>query len=125
MLNNNEIRIIGNVGADPVFNSRSKTPVTNLNVAVTDRKKDGDRWVSGDTTWFRVTVWGREAETVAETIQKGDRVVVIGSIKLSTYEREGQERSSLEINAETVALWEKPQQTDRASSKPKDTRDPW
>lgn len=76
--------IIGNLGRDPEMRYLPDgTAVTNLNVATnrswTDRAS-GER--REETTWFRVSVWGRQAETVNEYLKKGRQVLVEGRLEV-------------------------------------------
>ena len=92
------INLIGHVGNDPEIKfTPSGNGVCNVSVATTERVKDGDTWKDGETTWFRVAVWGRDAEGVAEVVRKGDRVAVSGRFKITTYEKDGQTKTSPEV----------------------------
>lgn len=79
------------------------TAVASFTVAVTPRTKKGDEWVDGETSWFRCTVWREMAEHVAETVTKGMRLVVYGRFKTRQYEKDGQTRTSVEIDVDEVA----------------------
>jgi single-strand DNA-binding protein len=94
--------------------------VANFTVAVTPRVKDGDAWKDGETSFFRCTAWRSLAEHVAE-LAKGDRVLVHGSLRQRSWQTEdGQQRSSVEVQAEEVGpslRWAtaKPQRTRRTN----------
>jgi len=104
-----EMTLEGNVGKEPELRfTPGGDPVCNLSVAVTPRKKVNDEWVDGETTWFRVTAWGRLAESCTECVQKGDAVVVRGKFRLSTYEKDGETRTMPEVIADTVGKIPKP-----------------
>ncbi len=63
--------------------------------------RDGDR--RDETTWFRVSVWGRQAENCAKYLAKGRKVLVVGRVSANAFTgRDGEVRASLEINAATV-----------------------
>lgn len=98
------IELVGRLGADPELRfTPSGAAVASVNVAVQGRKKNGDQWEDGETTWFRVTVWRQYAENLAESLRKGDRVVVTGTVELRKYQnREGGEGVSLDVNADTI-----------------------
>lgn len=98
--------IIGNLTADPELRfTQSGTAVATLRVASQDRKRDGDKWVDGDTTYMTVTVWRKAAENAAESLTKGSRVVVIGRIRQREYEtREKEKRTVLEVEADEIGL---------------------
>jgi single-strand DNA-binding protein len=100
------ITVKGNVGSDPELKfSKNNTAYVTFSVAYTPRTKENDNWVDGETMWFRVVQFGVKAEATTDMIKKGDGVLVTGSMKQSTYtDKEGKERTSLEINASDVGL---------------------
>lgn len=106
MANEPIISVTGFLGADAEFKKTPKgTPVATFNLANTPRKQQGNDWIDGDTNWFRVFVWNREAPGTAATLKKGDKVSVIGRFQFSRYtDKEGVERTSLEINADSVGV---------------------
>lgn len=68
--------IIGNLGRDPEMRFTPEgTPVTSLNVATSRKYKDTD-----ETTWFRVNVWGKQAENCNQYLRKGSKVLVEGRL---------------------------------------------
>lgn len=97
----NKITIVGYLGRDPELKTTPQgTALCKFSVATTERKKG----VTGEqeelTTWFRVTVWGRQAELANEYLSKGRQVYVEGRLRVEEYtDREGNTRSSLEVNA--------------------------
>jgi len=95
----NRITIVGYLGRDPELRSTPQgMEVCNFSVATTDKK--GDEEI---TTWFKVTVWGKQAAPCANYLAKGKQVYVDGRLSQSTYkDKEGVERTSLEVNASTV-----------------------
>lgn len=100
------VTVIGNLGSDAEFRKTPKgTPVTSFNIANTPRKNVNGEWVDGDTTWFRVFVWNKEAAGTATTLKKGDKVLVTGRLQISKYvTKDGEDRQSLEINADGVGV---------------------
>lgn len=97
--------IVGNLGRDPEMRFMGDgTPVTNFNVAVNKRWTGRDGNPGEKTWWFRVTCWGRLAETTNQYLRKGSPVMVIGEVDASAYiPREGGEpRASLELTARDV-----------------------
>lgn len=102
------ITITGNLGADPRARvTADQVPVTDFRVAVTPRKKDRgtEQWGDLTTIWFTVTAWRQLALNCGESLKTGDRVVVTGSMTVSTWkDADGNERNSLEITAESVGL---------------------
>lgn len=98
------VMFIGNLGSEPELRfTPAGVAVVNISVGVQERRKDGDQWVDGDTTWYRCNAWRQLAENVAESLNKGDRVVVIGTVKQRKYEaRDGGTGYSLEVEVEGV-----------------------
>lgn len=102
------ITVTGNVGADP----RTRVVaggqvVTDFRIASTPRKVDRttDSWSDGETIWFGVSCWRMLAENVAASIKKGDRVTVTGRLRARSWTTDqGEERSNLEIEAQTVGF---------------------
>lgn len=69
------------------------------------RKNDAGEWEDYGTTFWDVTVWGPEAEAAAESLSKGDEVVVLGDISQRSWETpEGEKRSRMEVEARAVAV---------------------
>ena len=100
------VTVIGNLGSDAEYRKTpTGTPVTSFNIANTPRKNKNGEWTDGETTWFRVFVWNHEAAGVANTLRKGDKVIVTGKLQVSTFtDKEGAERKALEINADGVGV---------------------
>lgn len=88
--------------------TKSGLPVCNVTVAETTRRfdKQANEWVDDSTTFWRCTVWGKPAESVAESLaDKGTRVVVVGDVKTRTWDdKDGNKRSSTELDNCEVAL---------------------
>jgi single-strand DNA-binding protein len=100
---NAQITVIGNLGGDAEIKTLpSGKVITNLNVAYTPSRKQGDTWVDGETMWFRVTAWEELASLV---YSKGQRVVVTGALTQSTYTtKDGVVKTGLEISADSVGI---------------------
>ena len=100
------LTVKGNVGQEPELKfSKSNMAYVTLSVAHTPRQKQGDQWIDGETMWFRVVQFGAKAEATVDLIKKGDSVLVSGALKQSTYtDKEGKEKTSLEITAEHIGL---------------------
>ena len=77
-----KIVIVGNLGRDPEMRYMPDgTAVTNFSVATSRRWSGQDGQPRDETTWFRVEVWRRQAETVNQYLSKGSKVLVEGRIK--------------------------------------------
>jgi single-strand DNA-binding protein len=78
-------------------------PVINLRVAVTQRIQHDGEWRDGETSFFKVNVWRGQAEHLADSLSKGDRVMVAGRLRQRSWETpEGEKRSVAEIEADEV-----------------------
>jgi len=94
--------IVGNLGKDPEMKyTTGGDPVTTFSVATSDYKDE--------TTWFRVSVWGKQAESCSQYLHKGSRVLVEGALKPGSdgnprvYERkDGTWSASFEVTASAV-----------------------
>jgi single-strand DNA-binding protein len=95
--------IVGNATSDAELRfTPAGLAVAAFTVAVTPRVKKGDAWEDGQTTFFRCTAWREMAESCAESITKGTRLLVHGRFKTRQYEKDGQTRTSIEIDVEEV-----------------------
>ena len=101
----NRVAIIGNVGTEPEMRfAPSGKAVTSFSVA-TNKTYTVDDERKEETTWFKVVTWGKQAESCNMFLSKGSSVYVEGSIKLNRWEdKDGQPKSSLEINASQVVF---------------------
>jgi len=99
-----KVIIIGNLGADPEMRfTPTGRPVTHFPVAVNRRWTDNNGEQREATTWFRVTAWGKLAETCNAYLNKGRLVMVEGEVKASAWiDQQGQARATLELTARTV-----------------------
>lgn len=102
----NNVVILGNLTRDPELRfTPNGTPVAGFGLAVNRRyqnKKSGE-WVE-DTSFLNVTVWFKLAENCAESLSKGDRVLVSGRLSQRGWEdKDGQKKSVVEIIASAVA----------------------
>lgn len=81
-------------------------PRTSFSAAETPREKNQQgEWVDGATTWFNVTLFGRDAEALDEALAGGKgKVLVAGRMKTREYEHNGESRESLDVTAESVAI---------------------
>jgi single-strand DNA-binding protein len=97
------VTIVGSITEPALRFSPQGKAIASFSVASTPRVKDGDNWVDGETTWFRVSVFDAMAENVVESFAKGDRVIVQGRFKTRSYQTDaGETRSGLELVAEEV-----------------------
>ncbi len=101
----NRVILVGNVTRDIELRYiPSGTAVTDLGLAVNDRRKSqSGEWVE-ETTFVDVTLWGRTAEVASEYLSKGSPVLIEGRLKLDTWESEGQKRSKLRVVGERMQM---------------------
>jgi single-strand DNA-binding protein len=104
------IILVGNLGKEPEMRyTNSGQPVTTLSVATNRRYNDASDQPVKETTWFRVSVWGKQAESCNQYLHKGSRVVVEGRLTPDPetggpriWESNGKIGASYEITASTV-----------------------
>ncbi|MFF3886580.1 single-stranded DNA-binding protein [Streptomyces sp. NPDC001914] len=101
------ITFTGNLVADPELRfTPGGAAVANFRMANTPRKfnRQTNEWEDGEPVFLGVAVWRQQAEHVAESIKRGDRVIVVGRLTQRQYEAtDGSKRSSYEIQADEVA----------------------
>jgi single-strand DNA-binding protein len=104
MAADNHTTIVGNLVDDPELRfTNTGIAVANLRVAVTQRVQQDGEWRDGDTSYLKVNVWRGQAEHLADSLAKGDRVMVTGRLRQRTWETpEGEKRSVAEIEADEV-----------------------
>ena len=100
------ITVVGNLVDDPELRfTPSGAAVANFRIASTPRTFDrqSNEWKDGEALFLSCSVWRQAAENVAESLQKGMRVVVQGRLKQRSYEtREGEKRTVVELDVEEV-----------------------
>lgn len=102
----NRVILLGNLTRDPEIRyTPSGTAVTDLGLAVNDRRKNSEgQWVD-ETTYVDVTLWGRTAEVAGEYLTKGSPILVEGRLKLDSWETgDGQKRNKLRVVCERMQM---------------------
>ncbi len=101
----NRVILIGNLTRDLELKyTPGGTAVTDIGMAVNDRRKNASgEWVD-ETTFVDVTLWGRTAEVASEYLGKGSPILVEGRLKLDTWETDGQKRSKLRVVCERMQM---------------------
>ena len=97
--------IVGNLGGDPELRYlQSGQAVCNFSVAVSERWRDRNSNEQREkTTWYRVAVWGNQAETCNTYLSKGRQVMVIGNVQARGYvNNNGEAAASLDLTARDV-----------------------
>jgi len=100
----NKVILIGNLGRDPELRyTQSGQAVANFTLATTENWTDKSGEKVERTEWHRIVAWGRTGELCAQYLAKGRSVYIEGRIQTREYEdRDGNKRSTTEINAQTV-----------------------
>src|SRR5215204_3287370 len=95
----NKITIVGNLGKDPELRYTPQgDAVCNLSIATNEKKKDKAGELQDVTTWFRVTLWRRQAENASKYLTKGSQVYIEGRLRIEEWtDRDGGNRYTLEV----------------------------
>lgn len=101
----NRVILLGNITRDiELKHLQSGMTVTEITIAVNDRRKDqSGNWIE-ETTFVDVTLWGRQAEVAAEYLGKGSPIFVEGRLKLDTWEKDGKKNYKLRVVGEKIQL---------------------
>lgn len=101
----NRVVLLGNLTRDvEVRYLQSGMAVTDVGLAVNDRRKNQAGEWTEETTFVDVTLWGRTAEVAGEYLGKGSPILVEGRLKLDTWETDGQKRSKLKVVGERMQM---------------------
>lgn len=116
----NKVVLVGNVTRDPeVRYISSGTAVSDIGLAVNDRRKTATgEWVE-ETTFVDVTLWGRTAEVAGEYVTKGSPLLIEGRLKLDTWEKDGKKNSKLRVVCERMQLLGGKGEGSRGAGKPR------
>ena len=101
----NKIILVGNLGRDGEMRATPQgKQVLSTSLAVEDPSQKDDRRRPG-TEWYRVKVWGRQAETLSPHLLKGKSILVEGRLSIQTWtDREGHNRYTPEVSADRIVL---------------------
>lgn len=102
----NRVILLGNLGADPELRVTSTgSSVLKLRLATSETYLDRNKQRQERTEWHNVVVWGRRAEALSKFLGKGDRILIEGSLRTSSYDdRDGNKKYRTEIIANNVVL---------------------
>lgn len=102
----NKMTIIGNLGADPeVRYLDGGAVVATFNVATTEKYTNRNGEKVEQTEWFRVELWNEQAKVAEKYLKKGNPVYVEGRLRTEIWtDKEGKERTSLRVRANTMQL---------------------
>lgn len=99
------VTIIGKVATDPVLaQTGGGVPVTNFRLASTHRRYDQATrsWVDAGTNWYSVAAYRQLGEHAKASLRTGDSVIVTGRLRIRTWESNGKQGTSVDIDAEAV-----------------------
>ena len=101
----NRVILMGNITRDIELRyTQGGTAVTELGLAVNDRRKNpAGEWVD-EATFVDVTLWGRTAEIAGQYLGKGSPVLIEGRLKLDMWEKDGEKRSKLKVVGEKLQM---------------------
>ena len=93
-----KLTVVGNVGRDPELKYLSNgTALCSFSVAVTTKRKDEEQ-----TEWFKITAWGKLAETCNQYVKKGMQVLVSGELTIERYKGKNGPQASPAVRADDV-----------------------
>ncbi len=103
------ITIAGNLANEPEFRfTPNGAAVASFVVACTERRRDPNtgEWSDGATSYHRCTVWRQTAENATESLRKGDRVLVVGTLRQSSWQdkQSGETRYGWDVQVDEVAV---------------------
>ena len=96
----NKIILVGNLGKDPELRYTPQgTAVCSFSMATNEKRRDKSGEFQNIATWFKVTLWGNQAETASKYLTKGRPVYIEGRLRIEEWtDRDGNNRQSLEVN---------------------------
>ncbi|MEO6049795.1 MAG: single-stranded DNA-binding protein [Pyrinomonadaceae bacterium] len=97
----NKIILVGNLGRDPELRYTPQgDAVCSFSMATNEKKKDKSGELQNVTTWFKVTLWRRQAETASKYLTKGSPVYIEGRLRIEEWtDRDNNNRFTLEVQA--------------------------
>lgn len=100
----NTVALVGRVTKDSELrNSSSGIPLCNFSVAVSRRVKKGDQW-SDEASFFDLTLWDKQAESLNKYLVKGTQVAVQGELRQDRWEKDGQKHSKIQVFVSSIQL---------------------
>lgn len=102
----NKIIIVGNLGRDPELKYTPQgQQVCEFSVATSEKRKDNHGEMKEETTWFKVSFWGKLAEVASQYLAKGRQVYIEGRLRAREWtDKEGKTRTSLEVFGSELKL---------------------
>jgi single-strand DNA-binding protein len=101
----NRVMLFGNLGSDPELRvTPSGQSILKMRLATTESYLDRNNTRQERTEWHSIALWGKRGEALAKFLKKGDRIFIEGSIRTSSYEKNGEKRYRTEVVASNVIL---------------------
>jgi single-strand DNA-binding protein len=101
----NKVMLLGNLGADPELRmTQGGQAILKLRLATTESYLDKSNTRQERTEWHSVTVWGKRGEALSRILSKGSNIFIEGSLRTSSYEKDGEKRYRTEIVANNILL---------------------
>lgn len=101
----NKVLLLGNLGADPELRvTPGGQSILKLRLATTESYLDKSNTRQERTEWHSITVWGKRGEALSKILNKGSSIFVEGSIRTSSYEKDGEKRYRTDIVANNIIL---------------------
>jgi len=100
----NKVFVSGNIGNEPQLRqTASGVGILSFCVAVNDRKKNAQTGEWEDrTNWVDCTIFGKRAESLSSHLHKGMKVAIEGKLHYSSWEKDGQKRSKLDVTVDEI-----------------------
>jgi single-strand DNA-binding protein len=105
IMSNNTITITGLVATTPRSITTSEgLQIASFRFATTERRYDRptEKWIDGDTNWFSVTAFRSLAENIARSVNKGDRLIVEGKLRIRDWTTDDKAGTNVEIDADAI-----------------------
>ncbi len=100
----NSVTLVGRLTRDAELKyTGGGTAVCKFSIAVNRSRKSGDGWQE-EAHFFDIVLWGRQGEAIHQYLTKGKQIAVQGELRQNRWEKDGQQRSKVEINAQNVQL---------------------
>src|SRR4030095_5519083 len=101
----NKVMLLGNLGADPELRvTGGGQAILKLRIATTETYLDKSHTRQERPEWHSVTMWGKRGEALSKFLTKGERVFIEGSLRTSSYEKDGEKRYRTEVGATNIIL---------------------
>jgi len=114
----NKVFMVGNLTRDVDLRSVGDTSVASINIAMNETHKSKGGEKVDTTIYVQVEAWGSLADNSAKYLSKGSPVLVEGSLKLDTWEKDGQKRSMLKVRAFKIEFLPDGRKREEATQEP-------